>query len=189
MIYDNSFSPKLRPFMIVSSPYVDLEGNVKTFPSGDIQRALFMVARVDDNGNVLAFKITSQRSKFINEYTYLISTKSHPFLRADSYIQLDKWHTLAASECAIVGKISPSLRMAILRKYDLITREVDTCLKNHMPWEEVKYTSPNIKESIVEDPKKSRLKYLQEKEKCCNIDRAELLELIQLEKELNVYAK
>ena len=72
MYYDNSFSPKLRPFMIVSAPYVDLEGNIKRFPSGDIQRALFMVARVDEDDNVLAFKITSQDSKFINEYTYIM---------------------------------------------------------------------------------------------------------------------
>lgn len=145
MIYDNSFSPKLRPFMIVSAPYVDLEGNIKRFPSGDIQRALFMVARVDEDDNVLAFKITSQDSKFINEYTYLISKYTHPFLKAHSYVQLDKWHTLIASECKIVGDIVPSLRMAILRKYDLITREVDKCLKDNMPWEETNYISPNRK--------------------------------------------
>ena len=145
MIFDNSFSPKLRPFMIVSAPYVDLEGNIKRFPSGDTQRGLFMVARVDDDDNVLAFKITSQRSKFINEYTYFISCRTHAFLRTDSYIQLDKWHTLDAKECAIVGNITRSLRMAILRKYDLITRDVDKCLKDNMPWEEVSYTSPNAR--------------------------------------------
>lgn len=144
MIYDNSFSPKLRAFMIVSAPYIDLEGNVKRFSNGEIQRGLFMVARVDDDGNVLAFKITSQRSKFINEYTYFISSRTHMFLKTDSYVQLDKWHTLDASECCIVGQITPSLRMAILRKYDLITREVDKCLKDNMPWEDTQqYVSPN----------------------------------------------
>lgn len=146
MIFDNSFSPKLRPFMIVSAPYVDLEGDIKRFSNGDVQRGLFLIARVDANNNILAFKITSQRSKFINEYTYCIPCRTHQFLRSDSYVQFDKWHTLAASECMIVGSIVPSLRMALLRKYDLITREVDRCLKDAMPWEEAHYISPNRKE-------------------------------------------
>lgn len=143
MFYDNSFSPTIKPFMIVSAPYVDLKGQLKTFDNGVLQRGLFLVARVDDNDNVIAFKITSQKSKFINEYTYLISARTHQFLRTDSYVQFDKWHTLALSECMIVGSIRPSLRMALLRKYDLITREVDRCLKDAMPWESVNYHSPN----------------------------------------------
>jgi hypothetical protein len=145
MVFDNSFSPKLRPFMIVSAPYIDLEVNIKRYPSGIPQRGLFMVARVDCNNNVLAFKVTSQQSKFINEYTYLISVKHHPFLKADSYVQLDKWHTLSTSECAIVGNVIPSLRMAILRKYDLITRDVDKSLKDNMSWGDTIYVSPNKK--------------------------------------------
>lgn len=146
MIYDNNFSIPVRPFMIVSAPYVDLEGNIKRFPNGTIQRGLFMVARVDGNHNVLAFKLTSQVSKFINEYTYRISAKSHPFLKTDSFIQLDKWHTLSLSECSIVGVIKPSLRMAILRRFDSLVRDVDTCLKDNMPWDELasrEYHSPN----------------------------------------------
>jgi len=145
MIFDNSFSPTIRPFMIVSAPYIDLEGKPKTFDNGSLQRALFLVARVDENNNVLAFKITSQKSKFINEYTYYISSRTHQFLRADSWVQFDKWHTLALSECMIVGSIVPSLRMALLRKWDSISREVDKCLKDAMPWEEVNYHSPNMK--------------------------------------------
>lgn len=147
MYYDNSFSPAIKPFMIVSAPYVSLDGDIKRFLNGTVQRGLFMVARVDSDGNVLAFKITSQRNKFVNDYTYLIRSASHAFLKADSYIQLDKWHTLALSECAIVGTIASTLRMAILRRYDAITREVDKCLKDNMPWEEVNktYVSPNQK--------------------------------------------
>ena len=225
MSFDNNFSPKLRPFMIVSAPYVDLEGNIKTFNNGDTQKGLFMVARVDENNNVLAFKITSQRSKFINDFTYLISFRSHPFLRTDSFVQLDKWHTLAASECSIIGAIIPSLRMAILRKFDLIMRTVDNCLKNNMSWEDTRYVSPNkvsatpsitevarvnaysrfnkdsqpipntkfVPESVDNTTllkrKEERLDYLLRKEKVCNLDKRELLELIKLEKELGVYSK
>lgn len=137
----------IKAFSIVSAPYVDLTGHIKTFPSGITQPGLFMVARVDDDGNVLAFKITSQRSKFINDYTYSISASSHPFLRADSYVQLDKWHTLDINSCVYIGEVKPSLRMAILRKYDLINRDIDKSLKDNMPWESLssRYTSPNVK--------------------------------------------
>jgi hypothetical protein len=61
-------------------------------------------------------------------------------------VQLDKWHTLDVNECVYIGEVKPSLRMAILRKYDLIVRDVDKCLKDNMPWENLssKYTSPNV---------------------------------------------
>ena len=193
MNYDTRFSNILKPFMVVSAPYVDLTGNIKTFANGDIQRGLFMIARADDNGNVLAFKITSQRSKYINEFTYIISNRTHTFLRTDSYVQLDKWHTLDAKECQVLGVITPSLRMAILRKIDSITREVDKCLKDNMSWEHVNhydYQSPNKKlDTSSEYSKLSRLKYLQNKEKCCNLDKQELLELVQLEREFSSYVK
>ena len=143
--FDNSFSPTIKPFMIVSAPYTDLKGQPKTFDSGILQRGLFLVARVDSDGNVIAFKITSQKNKFINEYTYLISSRTHAFLRTDSYVQFDKWHTLALSECMIVGSVVPSLRMALLRKFDLITREIDKGLKDNMSWETLSYCSPNRK--------------------------------------------
>ena len=147
MYYETTLVKTLKPFTVVSAPYIDLKGDLKRFPNGDIQRGLFMIARIDETGNVLAFKITSQRSRYINEFTYTISASSHTFLRADSYVQLDKWHTLDVNECTYIGEIKSSLRMAILRKYDLINREVDKCLKDNMSWEDLssKYQSPNIK--------------------------------------------
>ena len=153
MNYMTNFTPRLTPFTVVSAPYVDLEGQIKTFADGTPQRGLFMIARVDDDGNVLAFKITSQRSKFINEYTYLINSYTHPFLKADSYVQLDKWHTLRSSECFVIGIINPSLRMALLRRFDAITREVDKCLKDNMSWHNSRprYVSPNVKEEVYSD--------------------------------------
>lgn len=144
----NKTTHYVKPFMVVSAPYTDLEGKLKRFPNGDVQRGLFMVARADDEGNVLAFKITSQYSKHINDFCYVLAYKTHPFLRTDSFVQLDKWHTLDVNECDILGVISPSLRMAILRKYDAITREIDKCLKDNMSWEVISprdsYRSPNI---------------------------------------------
>jgi hypothetical protein len=146
----NNLINNIKPFSIVSSPYIDLTGDFKKFPNGDIQRGLFMVARIDEAGNVLAFKITSQRNRFINDFTYNIPYNSHPFLRTDSFVQLDKWHTLNLNECTYIGDVKPSLRMAILRKYDLITRDIDKCFKDNMPWGIVStnYISPNIKNNF-----------------------------------------
>lgn len=150
MIYDTSFSPKIEPFMIVSSPYISLDGSIKTYKDGTIQRALFLILFTEDTGHAIACKITSQQ-EYLNEFTYIIRCSTHPFLRADSYVQFDRWHTLYTSKCAIVGRVADSVRMALLRKFDLITRSIDSNLKDHMNWNYLRgrnfnYKSPNIKE-------------------------------------------
>lgn len=134
----------IRPFMVVSAPYTDLTGQIKTFKNGAPQRGLFLVARVDATNHVLAFKITSQNNNFINEFTYILPQSKHPFLKADSYVQFDKWHTLNTSNCVIVGSVNPSYRMAFLRKWDLISREIDKSLKDNISLvNNTHYTSPN----------------------------------------------
>jgi hypothetical protein len=136
----------VRPFMIVSAPYIDFEGKVKTFMSGDVQRALFLVLRVDNDGHVLACKITSQVSKFLNEYTYFLSKMSHDFLMTDSYIQLDKWHTLLVSECTPIGSVLPKLREGIKHKFDTLSRDVSLGLADHTLFvKPTKYQSPNVR--------------------------------------------
>lgn len=134
-----------RPFVIVSAHYTDLTGQVKTFKSGQPQRGLFLVARVDDTNHVLAFKITSQCDRFINEFTYLLPQDRHPFLKTDSYVQFDKWHTLNVNNCTIIGSVHPNYRMALLRKWDLISSEVDKAFKDNIfaGISNVSYTSPN----------------------------------------------
>lgn len=137
----------IKPFSIVSAPYTDLKGNVKTFENGTTQRGLFLVLRADDSSNVLAVKITSQYNKFINEFCYTIRQSSHPFLRSDSFVQFDKWHTLDAAECIILGQVSPTLRMALLRKFEAITYEIGNCLKDNISFSNMghSYVSPNVR--------------------------------------------
>lgn len=136
----------IRPFSVVSAPYTDLKGNIKTFDSGVAQRGLFLVLRADLDGTVLAVKITSQRNRFINDYCYTMRQSSHMFLRCDSYVQFDKWHTLDGNECVVLGQASPTLRMALLRKFDLITNEISNCLKDNISVVNVgqPYISPNV---------------------------------------------
>lgn len=135
----------IRPFMIVTAPYTDLTGSIKTFSNGAPQRGLFLVARVDDSNHVLAFKITSQQSKFINDFTYVLPQNKHPFLKSDSYVQFDKWHTLNVDNCIVVGSVNPTYRIAFLRKWDLISRDVDKGLKDNISLinPTTPYVSPN----------------------------------------------
>ena len=74
----------VKPFDIVSAPYTDLTGNIKTFNDGTIQRGLFLVLTNDMQGNVLACKVTSQYSKFINKYCYTLKKETNSFLQTDS---------------------------------------------------------------------------------------------------------
>ena len=139
----------IKPFSVVSAPYTDLKGSIKTFDNGVAQRGLFLVLRIDDCDNILAVKITSQYNKFINDFCYIMRQSSHQFLRADSYVQLDKWHTLDASECIVLGQTSPTLRMALLRKFEAITYEVSNCLKDNISMVNISkpYVSPNSRRS------------------------------------------
>lgn len=134
----------IRPFAVVTAPYTDLTGQVKTFKEGQVQRGLFLVAHVSDTNHVLAFKITSQ-NKFLGEFTYVLPQSKHPFLRADSYVQFDRWHTLNIDNCIIVGMVNPTYRIAFLRKWDLISREVDKALKDNISLVNptTSYVSPN----------------------------------------------
>ena len=136
----------IKPFSVVSAPYTDLKGQVKTFDNGVIQRGLFLVLRVDDSGTILAAKITSQYNRFINDFCYIMRQASHLFLKCDSYVQFDKWHTLDVSECIVLGQASPTLRMALLRKFEAITYEVNNCLKDNISLVDVHkpYVSPNV---------------------------------------------
>ena len=133
----------IKPFSIVSAPYTDLTGSVKTFASGVVQRGLFLVFREDELGNLLACKLTSQLdSKFLNEFCFVLSSKQHPFLRTDSAVQCDKIHTLFANNCTVLGQVHPGYRLAILRKLDKVLFSVDNSLKDNIKFSTT-YSSPN----------------------------------------------
>jgi hypothetical protein len=142
----------IKPFAIVAAPYVDLEGQIKVFPTGETQRGLFLVLKVDDNDNVLAVKITSQ-NKYISEFCYTLRKANHPFLMCDSNVQFDKWHTLALSSCTFLGYVDYNLRFPLLRRLDSITRAIDSTLKDNIVIQPASlsytssYVSPNKRSS------------------------------------------
>lgn len=140
---NNNFS-SIRPFTIVSAPYTDFQGGLKRFSNGDVQRGLFMVARADVDGNILAFKLTSQVSRFLNQYTFTLSAETHPFLKTDSYIQCDKIHTLMESNCITLGEVAPFLRPALFKKITFIFNAICTDLDRHVSTRTFNYRSPNV---------------------------------------------
>lgn len=110
---------KLNAFDIVTAPYTDLDGNVKTYANGDVQKALFMVL-AEDNGNVLGCKLTSQDSIYnIPDFTYTLRPETHTFLKAQSHIQLTKIHTLNVFSCTKIGEVAPFCRPHILNQLKL----------------------------------------------------------------------
>lgn len=133
----------LKPFDIVSSYYVDLNGDVKSYDNGKPQRALFLVIAVD-SGNVIACKITSQQCFHSSvDFVYTLRQESHPFLQTDSYLQISKPHTLSTYSCTKVGEVAQFCRPFILKQlkslFDTLTRVVSV----ECPIST--YTSPNKK--------------------------------------------
>lgn len=136
----------MKPFDIVSAPYTDLNGETKRFATGEVQKGLFLVISNDMQGNVLACKITSQYNKFITKYCYTLTKSTHEFLQADSYVQLNKWHTLDVNKCKYIGSVLNSLRLGLLKQYDIIIRDLDIGLKDNihmLPTTPSNYVSPN----------------------------------------------
>jgi hypothetical protein len=132
----------LKPFDIVSAPYVDLEGNIKSFSNGNQQKGLFMVVAVD-NGNVIACKVTSQSTLHNSpDFTYTLLQDSHQFLRATSYIQLTKPHTLGVPSCQKIGEVALFCRAHIKSQLKLLFDTIGNILQVNIPVQ--KYVSPNI---------------------------------------------
>ena len=136
----------IKPFDIVVTPYRDLEGKLKTNPDGSIQAGMFMVLYIDSVGMLTCAKITSQYSKYINGFCYNVSQDNHIFLKADSYIQLDKLHTLSISTCKKLGELHPSCRVNVCKKYEAYMHLIRMDLYKHLP---PKYESPNLKPKVV----------------------------------------
>ena len=130
-----------NPFDIVSAPYTDTFGQAKVNPSnGKPQNGLFLVLDVHD-GNVLACKITSQRSKYTMPATsYELRQDSHPFLMATSYIQCMKMHTLDKGSCKYIGSVAEHCRNGLLAKLTNVATHVKLNLQRYAPT----YRSPNL---------------------------------------------
>jgi hypothetical protein len=131
----------LQPFDIVSSPYVSLDGSVKAFRNGDTQKGLFMVIAVDYD-NVTCAKITSQNNGiYLNQSVPLLKSANF-FLKADSFVQLNKLHTLAVSSCTYLGYIDKASRYDIYKIANGYFTSLSRNLRRFCPSRN-RYVSPN----------------------------------------------
>ena len=130
----------LKPFDVITSPYRDLTGQLKTNPDGTIQAGIFMVLFAEESGNFTCVKITSQDTKYINGFSYTLPKTLHPFLRASSHVQLDRLHTLNYSTCNKIGEIEESCRLPICKRYEAYMHLIRVELYKYLPR---KYISPN----------------------------------------------
>lgn len=132
----------LKPFDIVSAPYVSLDGSVKTFPDGTLQRGLFMVLAVDYD-NITCVKVTSQRNEEYLGHSFLLQKAAHPFLKTDSYVQLDKLHTIFVSSANFVGSVEKSFRYEIFLILKSFLTVLADSLRRFCPPPSDGYVSPN----------------------------------------------
>lgn len=131
----------IKPFDIISSHYIDLNGEVKSFYNGKPQKAMFLVMAVD-NGNIIGCKITSQDTVYNHpDFTYTLRKESHTFLQTTSYVQLPKIQTLYLSSCTKVGEVAMFCRPAILNKFNLLFKTLSNVMSLEVP---LTYVSPNI---------------------------------------------
>ena len=135
----------LKPFDIISAPYIDLDGNVKVFDNGEPQRGLFMVLAVDYD-NITCCKITSQTNDAYLTNSVLITKSANSFLRADSYIQLDKLHTLFAGSANYLGYVDKPSRSHICDVFvEYLNGLADSVIRFSNPPLKKQYVSPNRK--------------------------------------------
>jgi len=122
---------RFKSFDVVSSEYLSFDCTKKT--------GLFLVLKCKDS-NLLCAKITSQFDSRFLYYSVLMLQRTNPFLQCDSYIQLDKLHTIADDSCQLIGSLAPIIRTKVKNvinrfHYDLLeelNKEIRT-----------KYRSPN----------------------------------------------
>ena len=134
----------LKPFDIISAPYVSLNGNIKVFDNGDVQRGLFMVLAVD-YGNITCAKITSQDNEAYLSHSVLLSKAANHFLRTDSYVQLDKLHTLSVSSANYIGYADKPSRYAIYKILSGYLTSLAQNVRRFCDPPRKRYVSPNRK--------------------------------------------
>ena len=133
----------LKPFDIVTSPYVSINGTTKRFENGDVQKGLFLVLAVDYFGITCA-KITSQSNSLYLTHSVILYKYTNPFLRTDSYVQLDKLHTLSAETATYVGFVDKAARLTICNTLEGYFSSVTQNLRRFcVPHNG--YISPNLK--------------------------------------------
>lgn len=134
----------LKPFDIISAPYIDLDGNVKVFDNGEPQRGLFMVLAVDYD-NITCVKITSQYNEAYLTHSVMLSKAANFFLKTDSYVQLDKLHTLSVSSATYVGYADKPSRYMIYKILSGYLTSLAENVKRFCDPPKRRYVSPNRK--------------------------------------------
>lgn len=134
----------LKPFDIISAPYVSLDGDIKVYENGDPQRGLFMVLAVDYD-NITCAKITSQNNEAYLAHGYCLTKAANYFLRTDSYVQLDKLHTLSVSSASFVGYVDKPSRYFIYKILSGYLTSLAQNVKRFCDPPRRKYVSPNRK--------------------------------------------
>lgn len=134
----------LKPFDIISAPYVSLDGSVKAFDNGEPQRGLFMVLAVDYD-NITCAKITSQDNEAYLAHSFCLTKAANYFLRTDSYVQLDKLHTLSVSSVSYIGYADKPSRYSIYKILSGYLTSLAQNVKRFCDPPRKRYVSPNRK--------------------------------------------
>jgi len=120
----------IKPFDIVTSKYITLDGNNKI--------GLFLIIDVSDNV-VTGCKITSQVKDLNEEYSYSLTIASHPFLQTNSYVQIDKLQTIFLDKCTLLGDMAICCRRGFITKFTKVFSKFRLNLEQYAP----DYKSPN----------------------------------------------
>lgn len=107
---------------IVTSPYIDINGNHKV--------GLFLVIYTEqkdsndyNHKNVTGLKITS-RDLYANMYRVLVTQQDIPELRSDSYIYTNKPSTLLLANCRFVAKLPAKLSELVRDRLNVYLSQV-----------------------------------------------------------------
>lgn len=122
----------VRPFDVITCHYRALNGSDTM--------GLFLVVHVDGT-NLLCAKMTSQFDSRYLGYSVLVLQRTNPFLQTDSYIQMDKLHTLSSNDCYILGRLAPVARRPVKDVLNRFHYDVLSELNEHI---KNRYVSPNV---------------------------------------------
>lgn len=114
-------------FDIVTAPFCDFNGN-KEFAMFLILYKESLDDSVADPHNVIGVKLTSKATVSGNEYRVLLRRKDFPFLKADSYITLNHFHTIREKDCVFLSTLPACYKGRIMLKLRELTFEFDTQL-------------------------------------------------------------
>ena len=137
----------VKPFTVIATNYIDLQGHVKLNPDNSQQKGLFVVVANTPDGCLVCCKITSQITPYLNEYTVPLAKCFNSFLYTDSFVQCDKLHILKKTRDTLeLGTINNEDRFRI---YNNIQKFYSTVLnegfKYLIPYKRTeRYISPNV---------------------------------------------